>query len=125
MKGGRGPGGPGTILLGEVKAEFRIGDPEADNAGGGDRRAEPGGGKLDGGTGAVGIIGIEGIVVEVIPWFMSRNFRAFKTSSLLSDFLRFLGVDVPELPGSAGLAFFDSALGRLRDFFLVEVGWAG
>ena len=67
---------------------------------------------------------------------MSKNFRAFITSSLppVSDFLRFFGVDTEEEPvaklvasviGLLLLDFFDSALGRLRDFFLVEEGWVG
>lgn len=49
--GGLGP----IILLGEVRAELKIGDP-VDKAGGGGNRAVFGG-KLDGGTGAVGIMG--------------------------------------------------------------------
>ena len=51
-------------LLGDVKAELRMGDPVVKDGGGGMRADD--GGKLEGGTGAVGIIGIGGmLVVEV------------------------------------------------------------
>ena len=54
--------GLGVIsLLGEVKAELRIGEPVV-NEGGGGMSAEVGG-RLEGGTGAVGIIGNGGMVV--------------------------------------------------------------
>lgn len=112
-------------MLGEVRAELKMGDTVEDKAGGGG-----GGGnkpvdcgKLDGGTGVVGIMGNGGIVL--MPWFMSRNLRALATSSL-SDFLRLLGVVSPLsvwLLGLGGL-FFSEFL--LRGFFLVfEVLTAG
>ena len=48
-------------LLGEVKAELRIGEPVVNEGGGG--MSPEVGGRLDGGTGAVGIIGNGGMLV--------------------------------------------------------------
>ena len=48
-------------MLGDVKAEFRIGEPVVNEGGGG--MSPEVGGRLDGGTGAVGIIGNGGMLV--------------------------------------------------------------
>lgn len=119
--------GLGVInLLGEVKAELRIGEPVV-NEGGGGMSAEVGG-RLEGGTGAVGIIGNGGIVVVEVggtrPWFMSKNFLAFLTTSseVDSDLFRFFGVDESADPGlEAGSFLLPSGFtaARFLDFFFV------
>ena len=52
--------------MGEVRAEFKIGDPVAEIEGGGGK-SPVAGGRLEGGTGAVGIMGMGGIEEEAIP----------------------------------------------------------
>ena len=94
------------------------------------------GGKLEGGTGAVGIIGIGGMLVVEVggvkPWFMSKNFLAFFTTSSDddSDLFLFFGVDesAADEPGLEDCNFlllpseFNAAARFLDFFFVLEVG---
>ena len=117
-------------LFGDVKAELRMGDPVI---GGGGIRADVGG-KLEGGTGAVGIIGNGGILVVEVggvkPWFISKNFLAFFTTSSPedSDLFLFFGVDESaddpglEVGNFLPLSEFNVFVRFLDFFFVVEVG---
>lgn len=109
-----------------------MGDPAAVNATGGGGKSPLVGGKLDGGTGAVGIMGKGGMFVVDVgtvgkPWFMSRNFLAFIKSSEAvedteSDFFLFFGVEgrLAPLAAASPVAFaLLASVFRFLDFFLV------
>ena len=124
-------------LLGDVKAEFRIGEPVVNEGGGG--MSPEVGGRLDGGTGAVGIMGKGGMLVVdvggVRPWLISKNFLAFLTASSEeeSDLFLFLGVadDGSDAEPGLGVGNFlllsefeavEAAEARFLAFFLVVEG---
>ena len=118
-------------MFGDVKAELKIGEPDVTVKVGGGGRSPVEGGKLEGGTGVVGIM-VMIFEAEFVfnPWFISKNFRALATSSDSHFFLLF-GVEAsPGLelgcflllatpaPPPSGLTVAEA---RFRDFFLVEL----